>query len=98
MQTQTQARTLTLDGYFENGCFQPAVTPPARLAGRFKAVLNVLDVPATETTEDTAHSERMKWLSELEHMIRTDDSPKLRIEDFPRLDFGREPIVWDDED
>ena len=95
---QAQARTLTLDGYFENGYFQPAVTPPARLSGRYKAILNVLEVPAAETAEDIEYSERMKWLSELKYMIMTDDSPKLRIEDFPRLDFGREPIVWADED
>ena len=37
------------------------------------------------------------WVDELERMVKEVTSEKLRMEDFPRMDFRREPIVFSDE-
>ena len=79
---QTQA----YDGYFENGQFFPK-RMPIRLPGRFRAVLTILDMPEQEDTS-------IDWIDELECMIKEDTGEKLNMENFPRMDFGREPIVF----
>ena len=38
------------------------------------------------------------WADELERMAKATTSPLLRMEDFPRMDFGREPISFAGED
>ena len=42
--------------------------------------------------------DRLALLDELENMVREDAGPKLCAEDFPRLNFGREPVIFTDED
>ena len=78
------------DGYFENGQFFPKSTP-IRIPGRFRAVLTILDIPA----QGDASSD---WIDELEHMIIDDTGEKLNMENFPRMDFGREPIFFSDKE
>jgi len=78
------------DGYFENGKFYPTNTP-IRIPGRFRAVLTVLDLPSQGDTSTD-------WVDELEYMIKEDVSEKLHMDDFPRMDFGREPIVFTDKE
>ena len=85
-----QAQAQTYDGYIKDGAFYPRQNL-SRLPNRYIAMLTIVEVPATVPTQD---DDSLAWLDELEHMIRTDNSPKLRMEDFPRLDFGREPIVF----
>ena len=34
------------------------------------------------------------WVDELEHMVKNDTSEKLNAENFPRMDFGRETIIF----
>jgi hypothetical protein len=78
------------DGYFENGQFYPKNTS-IRLPGRFRAVLTILDIPDQEDTS-------LDWIDELERMIKEDTSEKLNMANFPRIDFGREPIVFSDKE
>lgn len=94
MQSQTQLRSQVYDGYVENGFFYPKAAL-SRLQGRFKAVLTVIDVPTTEPEQEDNSTD---WLDEFVRMVKEDTSDKLRMEDFPRLDFGREPIIFNDEE
>jgi len=90
-----QAIAQTYDGYVENGRFYPRQSL-APAPGRFLAVLTVIEVPITETAPE---NDRMAQIEELMRSIREDTSPKLRMEDFPRFDLGREPIIFlDDEE
>ena len=77
------------DGYFENGQFFPQNTP-IRLPGRFRAVLTVvLEEPIeSEPTGD--------WVDELNRLLEESGDEKLSMENFPRMDFGREPIIFND--
>ena len=77
------------EGYIEGGQFYPK-EKPINLAGRFRAVLTILDIPPLEDTSTD-------WADELVNMVKKDTSEKLRMEDFPRMDFGRELIVFHDE-
>jgi len=88
-----QAQAQTYDGYVENGLFYPrqALT---KATGRSLAVLTVIEIPVATSVQDDSS---LAWLDELEHMVESDTTPKLRIEDFPRLDFGREPIIFSDD-
>jgi len=88
---QAHPRPQAYEGHIDNGRFYPKDIP-INLTGRFRAILTVLDVP-THTQLDTSAD----WVDELERMVKADTSPPLRIEDFPRMDFGREPIIFSDE-
>ena len=77
------------EGYVEGGQFYPK-EKSINLTGRFRAVLTVLDIP---TQEDTSTD----WADDLLRMVKEDTSEKLRMEDFPRMEFEREPIVFHDE-
>ena len=37
------------------------------------------------------------WLNELHQLLEESGDEKLNMEDFPRLNLGREPIVFSDE-
>ena len=77
------------DGYVEGGQFYPMGA--IRLPGRFRAVLTVImDVQPPQHEEDVS----MDWVDELERIALSATSPPLRMEDFPRMDFGREPILF----
>lgn len=93
---QAQVATQTYDGYIENGAFYPRQNLSS-LPNRYVAVLTIIEVPVS-APGIRAKEERMALLDALENMVRTDTSPKLRMEDFPRLDFGREPIIFTNED
>jgi hypothetical protein len=78
-----------LDGYYEGGQFYHSGTA-VQIPGRLKAVLTIMmDAPQQEEKEASTH-----WAYELDRMIKESTSPPLRIEDFPRMDFGREPISF----
>ena len=77
-------RVQAYEGYIENGRFYPMDTL-TRLPGRFRAVLTVLDVPATE--EPAAD-----WADELQKMVLESGDELLRMEDFPRANFPRETL------
>jgi hypothetical protein len=61
------------EGYIEGGQFYPRELP-IRLAGRFRAILTVLDVPAQADTSaeweiNINTSRRMEWLKRLETAV-----------------------------
>ena len=74
------------EGYFESGNFYTS-GKLFRIPERRKVYLTVIDEPVQENT-DTA-----KWLDELERMVIESPSAKLNMADFPRMDFGREPVI-----
>ena len=87
-----QAQTVqTYDGYIKGGQFHTTGVP---LDSRhFRAVLTVImDVqpPLQEEEKDTS----MDWVDELERIALSATSPPLRMEDFPRMEFRREPILF----
>jgi len=74
------------EGYIEGGQFYPNEIP-IHLAGRYRAILTVLDIPIQE-------DDLKDWVDELVSMVKADTSKKLCMEDFPRMDFGREAIAF----
>jgi len=94
MQAQAQA-VQAFDGYVDGGQFHP--TGASILPGRFRAVLTVImDVQPPQQQEEKKTSTH--WAYELDRMIEESTGPPLRMEDFPRMDFGRELISFDSED
>jgi len=89
-----QAIAQTYDGYVENGLFYPKQTL-TQAKGRALAVLTIIETPATTSIQD---NDSLAWLDELEQMVQSDITPKLRIEDFPRMDFGRIPVIFTDDE
>jgi len=83
----------TYDAYVENGRFYPRLSL-APTSKRCLAVLTVIEVPVEDPA---AEDDRMAQIDELMRSIREDSSPKLRMEDFPRFDLGREPIIFTDD-
>ena len=81
-------RVQAYEGYVEGGQFYP-IEKPISLDGRFRAVLTVLDIPMEEDVS-------VDWVDDLINMIQEDTSEKLRVEDFPRMDLGRNPVIFSD--
>ena len=95
MQTVKSQAIQAFDGYVDGGQFHP--TGASILPGRFRAVLTVLmDVQPPQQQEDKEPS--IHWAYELNRMIEESASPPLRMEDFPRMDFGRELLSFACED
>ena len=86
-------QTHAYEGYVENGRFYPKGTL-AKLPGRFRAVLTVvLENPIQEAPKTNS----LEWLDELRRLLDESGDEKLCMEDFPRMDFGRDPIIFTDE-
>lgn len=80
------------EGYFENGHFYTDGRP-CPLPERRKTIVTVLAEPVKEETME----ERLAWLDELHRLLdEAQVEPPLRMENFPRMDLGREPIVFAD--
>jgi len=43
------------------------------------------------------HDISTDWVDDLVRTVKEDPSEKLLLDDFPRLDFGREPIAFDND-
>ena len=83
-------QTQTYEGYFERGKFystgQLISIPEQR-----KVYITVFDEPVqTSTTKEN-------WLSELHRLLDESGDEKLSMEDFPRMELWREPIIISDE-
>ncbi|MCL2665043.1 MAG: hypothetical protein FWE82_05470 [Defluviitaleaceae bacterium] len=79
------------DGYIDGGQFHPSGA--SILPGRFRAVLTVImDVQPPQQQEDNVPS--VHWAYELDRMIEESTDPPLQMENFPRMDFGREQIYF----
>jgi len=80
------------EGYFESGKFYTA-GKPLRIPERRKVYITIFNEPVQNTIPETAPN----WLGELHQLLEESGDEKLNIEDFPRMDFGREPISFSDE-
>jgi hypothetical protein len=76
------------DGYVEGGQFYPKEIP-INLAGRFRAVLTVLDVP---TQADKSLPLRMEWLNRLEAAVALSSDEDLPDWPFERSKEMRTPL------
>ena len=95
MQTTKSQAIQAFDGYVDGGQFH--TTGASILPGRFRAVLTVImDVQPPQQQEDKKSS--IHWAYELDRMIDESTSPPLQMENYPRMDFGREPISFIRED
>ena len=81
------------EGYFESGNFYTA-GKPLRIPERRKVYITIFNEPAQDIPLTTAPD----WLGELHQLLEESGDEKLHMEDFPRMDFGREPISFDSED
>ena len=72
------------EGYFENGQFYPI--GPASIQDRRRVIVTVLDEPMNEKPNTWAEFDK----------IVLGMSEKPRLEDFPRCQFGREPINFEE--
>jgi hypothetical protein len=82
------------EGYFDKGQFYSA-GQLFHIPERRKVFITVLDAPVKEDVVQS--NDRLKYLDELERMVKEDTSEKLRPEDFPRMNLRREPILFNDE-
>ena len=80
------------EGYFESGKFYTA-GQPLRIPERRKVYITILN----ETLQNIPPASAPSWLDELHQLLEESGDEKLNIEDFPRMDFGREHIVFSDE-
>ena len=80
------------EGYFESGMFYSA-GKPLRIPERRKVYITVLDEPTQVNTPTTAPS----WLEEFHRLLEASGDEKFCMEDFPRMDFGRDPTIFSDE-
>ena len=70
-------------------------TPPASrcLYRNGAKYITIFDEPVHDIPAATAPD----WLGELHQLLEESGDEKLHMEDFPRMDFGREPLVFSDE-
>ena len=80
------------EGYFEGGNFYTA-GKPLRIPERRKVYITIFNEPVHNISSATAPD----WLSELHQLLEESGDEKLHMDDFPRMDFGREPLVFSDE-
>ena len=80
------------EGYVENGRFYPTGLL-ARVTGRQRAILTVLD----ESMEITAENDDKTFWAEFNSLIAQSANEELREEDFPRMRLGREIVDFFEE-
>ncbi|MCL2526817.1 MAG: hypothetical protein FWE42_00260 [Defluviitaleaceae bacterium] len=80
------------EGYFESGKFYTA-GKHLRIPERRKVYITILD----ETLQVSQPLASQDWLMELHRLLDESSEETLDINDFPRMDFGRETIILSDE-
>ncbi|MCL2501491.1 MAG: hypothetical protein FWE90_14310 [Defluviitaleaceae bacterium] len=80
------------EGYFESGKFYTA-GKPLRIPERRKVYITIFNEQAQNIPMTIAPN----WLSELHQLLEESGDERLHMEDFPRMDFAREPLVFSDE-
>ena len=83
----------TMQGYFNNGFFYQEGRRVTLPEGKM-VIVNILDVPSsTYETENPSD-----WLDEFHRLVEASSHEELHQEDFPRMNFGRDLISFDDKD
>ena len=72
------------EGYFENGQFYPI--EPVSIQNHCRVIITVLDEPMNEKPSTWAEFDKI--------VLGMNEKPLL--EDFPRCQFGREPISFEE--
>ena len=80
------------EGYFEDGKFYTAGKSLC-IPERRKVYITVLDEP----THISSPKASLDWLDELHRLLDESSDEELHMENFPRMDFDREPVVFNDE-
>ena len=84
----------TLQGYFDNGYFYQ-LGQQVSLPERQLVIVNVLDIPVSANEIQTSDIEF--WL-EFDKLAEESSDEELLLTDFPRIHFGRELILFNDEE
>jgi len=87
--TQVQARAY--EGYFEDGKFFVG-GKQMHIPERRKAFVTVLNEPAKNEQSP------FEWLQELHELLDKSGNDLLDMNDFPRFQMGREPVVFSNEE
>ena len=83
-----------MQGYFDRGVFYQQgrrVTLPERQL----VIVNVLDIPVNS---DEIQKEDLEFWREFDKLARESADDELMMADFPRVQFGRELVSFDDEE
>ena len=81
------------EGYFESGNFYTS-GKPLRIPERRKVYITILNEPVQNIPPEFVPD----WLSELHLLLEESSDEKLQMEDFPRMNLGRKPLVFSDEE
>ena len=84
----------SIQGYFNEGAFYQNGRR-IYLPERKFVIVNVLDIPVEDT--DTMEADVEFW-KKFDKLAKESFDEELMIEDFPRVDFGRESFVIEDEE
>ena len=81
------------EGYFHNGQFYVSGRP-VHIPGRRRAVLTIFG----EEDHEESPLRPSAWLDEFRQLVDNSAGGKLRTGDFPRMSFGRESIIFENEE
>lgn len=82
---------LACEGYVENGQFHPTGTL-TRTPTRMRAFLTVLDEPIKSRSSKI--EDVMAFWKNFDMQAAASANEEMYVEDFPRMNFGREPIAF----
>jgi len=80
------------EGYFESGKFYTA-GKALLIPERRKVYITIIDEPIQDDSDVVS----LGWLEDLHNLLRESGNEKLCMEDFPRMEFRRETIAFNEE-
>ena len=83
-----------IQGYFDDGVFYQQGRRVA-LPDRKLVIVNILDIPID--IDETKKTDKEFW-KEFDSLAKDSIDDKLMLADFPRMDLGREIILFTDEE
>ena len=83
-----------IQGYFNDGVFYQQGRQ-VKLPERQLVIVNILDIPIDADEIKTADIE---FWEEFDRIAKRSIDEELLMVDFPRMHFGREPVLFDDEE
>ena len=90
---QAQAQIQTYEGYFKDGKFYSNGMELSMPEQR-KALVVMYNEPIYVDSD----AEIQEWLEGLHSLLEESDDEQFSMEDFPRMNFGREPFFLADEE
>ena len=83
-----------IQGYFDRGNFYQKGRRVS-LPERQLVIVNILDIPADS---DELQKEDVEFWEEFDRLAKESADEELLLMDFPRFEFGRDPIIFEDEE